>query len=470
MIQEVDKIFNIQSSFDNLQNLKNNNYRERIVNIKKIEAFILNENNHKKIAKALWDDLRKSNEEVISTEISPIILTIKHICRNLKSWMQDRHVPSPLTMAGMQSYIKYEPKGVVLIISPWNYPFQLSILPLVYAIAAGNAVILKPSEISSSTSSILNLMLSDIFKQNEVAVIQGGVDIATALLNKASNHIHFTGSPAVGKIVMKAASNNLTSVTLELGGKSPVIIDETANIISSTQKIAWAKCLNNGQTCVAPDYAFIHESKIDNFKSLFSDTINKFYNSENKGISQSPDYCRIINNKNYSRLTELIDDAISKGAEKISYEDSNAEDKFIAPTLLLNVNEDMRIMQEEIFGPILPIIIYNEISEVISYINNRPTPLASYIMSSSNKNTKYIIDNTSSGGTAVNELMVTTINPSLPFGGKNNSGIGKSNGIHSFIDFSNERGIVVRKWGNLKMIYPPYNAKIFKLFKKIIKL
>lgn len=470
MMQEVDKIFNIQSSIDNLQSLKNTNYRERIVNIKKIESFILNEDNHKNIAKALWNDLRKSNEEVISTEISPIILTIKHICKNLKSWMQDKHVPSPLTMAGMQSYIKYEPKGVVLIMSPWNYPFYLTVVPLVYAIAAGNSVIVKPSEISNSTSSIIKSIISEIFKQNEVAVIEGGVDIATALLNKATNHIHFTGSPNVGKIVMKAASNNLTSVTLELGGKSPVIIDESSKIFASTKKIAWAKCLNNGQTCVAPDYAFIHESKMNEFKTIFSDTINKFYNSNNKGISQSPDYCRIINKKNHSRLTELIDDAISKGAEKISFEDSNPEDKFIAPTLLLNVNEEMKIMHEEIFGPVLPIITYNDISEVISYINNRPTPLASYIMSSSNKNIKFIIDNTSSGGTVVNELMMTSVNPNLPFGGKNNSGIGKSNGIHSFIDFSNERGIIVRKWGNLNIIYPPYNAKIFKLFKKIIKI
>ncbi len=467
---DIDQLFSCQHNRQNLQALKNTNARDRIGKIKKIEQYILNPDNHKKIATALSKDLRKSNEEVISTEISPVILTIKSVYKNLKGWMLDEHVPSPLTMAGMSSYIKYEPKGHIMIMSPWNYPFQLSLNPLIYALVAGNAITIKPSEISANTSAVLKQMITDIFPENEVAVIEGDVSIATKLLDKPFNHIHFTGSPSVGRIIMKAASKHLTSITLELGGKSPVIVDDTVNEKSAAQKIAWAKCLNSGQTCIAPDYALVHKSKLHSFLDEFQSTINKFYNPEKKGIQLSPHYCRIINEKNHKRIINLIDNAIQNGAKKVIGEDSDAEDKFISPTVLINVENNMDIMKEEIFGPVLPVITYNEIDEAIDKIHQLPTPLALYIMSNSNKNINQIMNNTSAGGTAINELMVTSVNPNLPFGGVNNSGMGKSNGKHSFIDFSNERGIVKRKWGNLKMIYPPYSARIFKLFKRVIRL
>jgi len=467
---DIDQLFKTQHNRENLQALKNTSARERVNKIKKIEQYILNADNHEKIAAALSKDLRKSNEEVISTEISPVILTIKSVCKNLRGWMLDEHVPSPLTMAGMSSYIKYEPKGHVMIMSPWNYPFQLTINPLIYAIAAGNAVTIKPSEISSNTSALLKEMIHEIFPENEAIVIEGDVPVATDLLEKPFNHIHFTGSPNVGKIVMKAASKNLTSVTLELGGKSPVIVDNTVNEKSAAQKIAWAKCLNSGQTCIAPDYALVHKSKLHSFLDEFESTINKFYNPENKGIQKSPDYCRIINEKNHLRVMRLIDNAIENGAKKVIGGESDPSDKYISPTVLVNVNNSMEIMKEEIFGPVLPVITYNEINEVIEQIHQLPTPLALYIMSNSSKNIKHLMDNTSAGGTAINELMVTSINPNLPFGGNNNSGIGKSNGKHGFVDFSNERGVVKRKWGNLKIIYPPYSARIFQLFKKVVRL
>ncbi len=237
----IDDIFSLQSEKANLQQLKNSTARERIAKIKKIEKYILDPINHKIIAEAVYKDLRKSNEEVISTEITPIILTIKNVCKNLKSWMIDKHVPSPLTMAGMSSYIKYQPKGNILILSPWNYPFQLAIIPLIYAIAAGNAITIKPSEISHNISGKIKAMIQELFNNNEVAVVEGDAMVATKLLSKPYNHIYFTGSPAVGKIVMKAAAEHLTSFTLELGGKSPVIVDEKASISSAAEKIAWAK-------------------------------------------------------------------------------------------------------------------------------------------------------------------------------------------------------------------------------------
>jgi len=466
----IEQLFSTQHNRQNLQALKNTNAKERIEKIKKIEKYILNTTNHEKIATALSRDLRKSNEEVISTEVSPVILTIKSVCKNLKGWMLDEHVPSPLTMAGMSSYIKYEPKGHVMIISPWNYPFQLTINPLIYAIAAGNAITIKPSEISSNTSAVLKEMIHELFQENEAIVIEGDVSVASELLDQPFNHIHFTGSPAVGKIVMKAASKHLTSVTLELGGKSPVIVDDTVNEKSAAQKIAWAKCLNSGQTCIAPDYALVHKSKLHSFLDEFQSTINQFYNSEEKGIQHSPDYCRIINEKNHQRVMNLIDNALQNGAKKVIGGESDAEDKFISPTVLINVDDNMDIMKEEIFGPVLPVITYNEINEAVEKIHQLPTPLALYIMSNSNKNINHIMNNTSAGGTAINELMVTSINPNLPFGGMNNSGIGKSNGKHGFVDFSNERGVVKRKWGNLKIIYPPYSARIFQLFKKVVRL
>ncbi len=466
----IEQLFSNQNKRENLQALKNTSVRERIGKIKKIEQYILSSNNHDLIASALSKDLRKSNEEVISTEISPVILTIKSVCKNLRGWMQDEHVPSPLTMAGMSSYIKYEPKGLVMIMSPWNYPFQLTLNPLIYAIAAGNAITIKPSEVSSNTSAVLKQMINELFPENEVVVIEGDVSIATELLNKPFNHIHFTGSPNVGKIVMKAASQHLTSVTLELGGKSPVIVDDTVNEKSAAQKIAWAKCLNSGQTCIAPDYALVHESKLQSFLDAFEATINKFYNPEQKGIQSSPDYCRIVNEKNHHRVMNLINNALENGAKKVIGGESDPDDKFISPTVLINVDDKMDIMKEEIFGPVLPVMTYKEINDAIKKIHHLPTPLALYIMSNSNSNIKHIMDNTSAGGTAINELMVTSINPNLPFGGMNNSGIGKSNGKHGFVDFSNERGVVKRKWGNLKIIYPPYSAKIFELFKKVVRL
>ena len=467
---DIDQLFKTQHDRQNLQALKNTSARERISKIKKIESYILNTENHKKIANALAKDLRKSNAEVISTEITPVILTIKSVCKNLRRWMLDEHVPSPLTMAGMSSYIKYEPKGHVLIITPWNYPFQMPVNPLIYAIAAGNAITIKPSEMSANTSGILKEMINELFNENEIAVVEGDASTSTELLNKPFNHIHFTGSPTVGKIVMKAASQHLTSVTLELGGKSPVIVDNTVNEKSAAQKIAWAKCLNSGQTCIAPDYALVHKSKLHSFLDAFEATINKFYNPENNGIQGSPDYCRIINEKNHQRVMRLIDNALENGAKKVIGGESDSNDKYIPPTVLINVNSEMEIMNEEIFGPVLPVITYNDINEVIDKIHQLPTPLALYIMSNSTKNIDYIMNNTSAGGTAINELMMTSVNPNLPFGGKNNSGIGKSNGKHGFVDFSNERGVVKRKWGNLKIIYPPYSARIFELFKKVVRL
>ena len=290
---EIKRIYEVQSNPKNVLALRNSSYQDRIAKIKSIYNYILNKSNHDRIAEALYKDLRKSNEEVITTEMTPVILTIKEVCKKLKHWMKDEHVPSPVTMVGMSSFIKYESKGNILIIGPWNYPFQLAIYPLVYAIAAGNTAIIKPSEFSSNTANAISIMIKELFDESEVAVVEGGIPEATALLALPFNHIHFTGSPKVGKIVMEAAAKNLTAVTLELGGKSPVIIDGSTNLNSTAEKVCWGKTLNSGQTCIAPDFALVQENALDGFVEGFKRACEKFYDPNKKGIDQSKDYGRI---------------------------------------------------------------------------------------------------------------------------------------------------------------------------------
>lgn len=468
---EINRIFKLQSDPINTTRLRTSSYKERVEKIKRLESFILNDSNHQIIADALYKDLRKPNEEVITTEITPTLLNIKHVLKNLKNWMKDEHVPSPITMVGMSSYIKYESKGTLLLISPWNYPIFLSLYPLIYGIAAGNAIILKPSEISSYTSKAIANMVQTIYEEHEVAVIEGSVEEATELLKLPFNHIHFTGSPNVGKIVMKAAAENLSGVTLELGGKSPVIIDGTGDTKEIAEKTAWGKTLNCGQTCIAPDYILIQEKELESFISEFKTAVNKFYNAHNNGLDKAAEYGRIIDDKNFSRIETILNDAVKKGATIVFGGHHIKEDKFMEPTLLTNVTYDMLVMQEEIFGPILPIMTYNKNSDVIQLLQKMPSPLAIYIMSRKKKNIQYFLDHTVSGGVGVNELMLTPVNPGLPFGGINNSGMGKSGGKHSFTDFSNEKGIVKKNFGNLiKLVYPPYKKSIFKYFKHIVRL
>ena len=467
---EIKRIYEVQSNPKNVLALRNSSYQDRIAKIKSIYNYILNKSNHDRIAEALYKDLRKSNEEVITTEMTPVILTIKEVCKKLKHWMKDEHVPSPVTMVGMSSFIKYESKGNILIIGPWNYPFQLAIYPLVYAIAAGNTAIIKPSEFSSNTANAISIMIKELFDENEVAVVEGGIPEATALLALPFNHIHFTGSPKVGKIVMEAAAKNLTAVTLELGGKSPVIIDGSTNLNSTAEKVCWGKTLNSGQTCIAPDFALVQENALDGFVEGFKRACEKFYDPDKKGIDQSKDYGRIINDTNFDRVQALLEDAKENGAKVEFGGEVNKQDRYIQPTLLSNINMQMKIMQDEIFGPILPVVSFKNKEDVTELLNSFPSPLALYIMSNNKDNTKYFLDHTVAGGTCINELMLTSVNPHLPFGGVNNSGVGKTGGKHSFMDFSNQRGVIKRKYGNsIKLIYPPFNKQIFKYFQKVIK-
>lgn len=464
MKNQFQPIFNKQKEYQ--YTVGNTTYRQRIEKLNLLKtAFETTFKN--KIRQALFDDFKKPFAETDLTEIYPILSEIKHTKKHLKSWMKDEKVATPLAFLGSSSWIRYEPKGVCLLISPWNFPVNLTFGPLISAIAAGNTVIIKPSEMTPHTAAVMGEIITDLFDEQEIAYIEGSVETSTALLQLPFNHIFFTGSPAVGKIVMKAAAANLTSVTLELGGKSPTIIDETANLKAAAKKIAWGKFINNGQICVSPDYLFIKENIKEEFISELKLQIEAFYTKE---ASTSASYCRIVNEAHTNRLIEHITDATNKGATIAYGGNFKASNHFIEPTIIINLAKDATILEDEIFGPILPIITYASLEEVISYINSKEIPLAMYIYSQHQKNIQQLISNTRAGTTCINNNVVQFSNTNLPFGGSNNSGIGKSHGEFGFQAFSNQRSILKQHTiGAMEFLFPPYTNSKQKLIDYTLK-
>lgn len=440
---------------------------QRLTRIRRIQTWI---NTHEKdIQRALYDDFRKPPAEVLLSELMPVHAEIRHTLRHLRQWMKPQRVPTPLSLTGTRSSIHHEPKGNVLIIAPWNYPFGLIIRPLVLALAAGNVAILKPSELTPHTAGLIKRMITELFPPEEVAVFEGDAEVASALLDLPFNHIYFTGSPAVGRIVMTAAAKHLTSVTLELGGKSPAIIDETADVKDTATKLAWGKYLNNGQTCIAPDYVLIQESVKEPFLRALGDSLTRMYSPDGKPVEASDSYARIVNTAHFQRVRALLDDAVAKGATVIHGGKLNPDQNFIEPTVLEGVTDDMRVMQDEIFGPVLPIVPYSSLDDALRVVNGRAKPLALYIHSHSRQNTQYLLDRTSAGDTVINDVMLQYGNVELPFGGVNNSGLGKSNGFFGFQEFSNQRGVMQREFGTVKFLYPPYTEKVKKLIGFLMK-
>jgi aldehyde dehydrogenase (NAD+) len=456
--QEVLRIFQAQQA--KTQELKNQTAKERIAKLKALKALIMK--HREGIQNAIYQDFKKPQPDTDLTEILPTLSSISHVCHSLRKWMKPKRVATPLNLLGSKGRVYHEPKGVALIIAPWNYPFQLLFDPLVYALAAGNAVILKPSELTPHTSAYMKKMIAELFPENEVAVIEGDAKVAQALLKQPFDHIFFTGSPMLGKVIMKAAAEHLSSVTLELGGKSPVIVDESANIKDAAEKIAWGKFINCGQTCIAPDYMLVHESKKDELLQALKGNISKLF-GQNSTVEpeQSPDYTRVVNQRHFLRVKNLLDDAVEKGAKVEFGGKSNAEGNYIAPTLISQVDDQMNIMHEEIFGPLLPIKTYTHLQEATDYINTKPKPLALYFFGKSKQNRDFVLQHTTAGGTAINDTLVHIANPDLPFGGVNNSGIGKTHGLYGFLAFSNERSVLTQKtgWTTIKMLYPPYTSK-----------
>lgn len=414
----------------------------------------------KEILIALKKDLDRAPFESYETEVGFIYKELRIAIKNISKWSKLQKVGTPLINFMSSSYIYNEPYGTVLIMSPWNYPFLLTINPLIGAISAGNCCVLKVSENSINSSRVIEKIVREVFDKEHVSLIQGGKEVNQQLLNEKFDYIFFTGSPSVGKIVMKSASKYLTPLTLELGGKSPCIVDKSANISVAAKRIAWGKFLNAGQVCISPDYVLVHESKKFELVKLIQKNIIKFYG---KIPEKSQDYPRIINEKHFKRLTNLMNHG------RIIYGGRASLNTLkIAPTIIDSVKLDSPIMQEEIFGPLLPIITFKEINQAYSIVGSFPKPLALYIFS----NDKYVIRETlnklSFGGGCINDTITHIANSNLPFGGVGQSGMGKYHGKLSFDTFTNKKGVV--KKSNLIDIYlryPPYKNHL-SIIKKLM--
>ncbi|MEM8503612.1 MAG: aldehyde dehydrogenase [Cyanobacteria bacterium P01_D01_bin.1] len=411
------------------------------------------------IIQAAKDDLGRPEfegyfEVAVTAELS-------YVLKKLKSWMKPQKVGLPLSQLPGSAWVQPEPLGCVLIIGPWNYPFQLVISPLIGAIASGNCAIIKPSEIAPATSKVVAELIGSTFDPSYVAVREGGVETAQSLLAQKFDHIFFTGGTRVGQIVMEAAAKQLTPVTLELGGKSPCIVDQDINVEVTAKRIVWGKYLNAGQTCVAPDYLLVHEAVKPALVEALQQTIEESYGND---PAQSPDFSRLVSDRQFDRVAGLIEGNVIAGGQ------TNRADKFIAPTVLDNVSWDAPVMQEEIFGPVLPVLSYQEIEEAIAQINARPKPLALYIFSRSKSLQEKILSSTSSGGVCINDVFLHLAIWGMPFGGVGDSGIGAYHGKTSFDTFSHMKSVLRKPfWLDIDWRYPPY-AKKLDFFKKIVSL
>ncbi len=400
------------------------------------------------------------------TDLDAQLLMIKSegefIVKHLKSWMAPEPIQATLMTVGKKSYVQYEPKGIVLHLSTWNAPIAEAFVLAFGAMAAGCPFVLKPSELAPHSAQVLADIVARCFTDDEFAVLQGGPEVASELLKLPFNHIFYIGGHGVGRIVLRAAAEHFATVTLEMGGKNPVIVDASADIAEAGKKIAWGRVANAGQVCLAPDYALVHESVAQQFIAELGQSMTAMYNPDGKGFDQSGDLPRIVNRRHYDRIKALLDDAIAKGAKVVFGGQTKADELFIAPTILTNMSEDMKIMQEEIFGPIICIVPFKRREEAIETIRRRPKPLGSYIFARDRAAIDWYLARTTSGSTVVNHNLIQSgTNPHLPFGGVNASGIGRIGGRYTFLECSNARAVVEdgKGLGDPDMMYPPYSDK-----------
>jgi len=431
-------------------------YEFRITQLKKLKALL--QKHQDEIIQALYQDLHKSEFEAYTTEVGFNIRSITAAIKNLKKWMKKTRYPGEIFLPFTKAFTIPEPKGTVLLIGPYNYPFQLVIEPLIGAIAAGNTVIIKPSEFTPQTEAVIKKIINDNFPKAYLFVVTGDMQVSSALLTQSFDHIFFTGSTRVGKLVYQAASKFLTPVTLELGGKSPTIIDATANLSIAAERIAFAKFTNAGQTCIAPDYVYVQDQVHDQFVVALKAVIHQRYSNKEA-------FGRIVNDRHVERLSLLID------AKKVVEGGiTEHKDKYISPTLLTNVVWTDAVMQEEIFGPILPILKFNKIEEVITLLLKQEKPLALYLFSESKATQKLVWDSLSFGNGAINDALMQVSSSHLPFGGVGHSGFGSYHGQHSFNTFSHFKSYIVKSTRfDLPIAYPPYSQKKLAFIKKILK-
>jgi len=437
--------------------------RERLAALEALRATI--DRREKDILAALSADFGKPEAETIFSEIMPVMQEIAHVRLHLRRWMKPRRVLPTMATIGTSAEIRPEPRGVCLIIAPWNYPFNLMFSPLVSALAAGNSAILKPSEMTPATSRLIAEIVAESFSPDLVTVIEGDKDVAGRLLELPFDHIFFTGSPQVGKIVMAAAAKNLASVTLELGGKSPTIVGPGADLKKAAQWTTFGRFANAGQTCIAPDHVFVHQSVAAEFTAALRAEITNFYGAV---AEKSADYARIVNDHHAERLRGLLDDAVTKGAKVVH--GGKGEGRFLEPTLIEAMTPEMEIDREEIFGPILPIMTFDDLEEPIARINERPKPLALYVFERDKAFIERVISGTSSGGVSVNASFLHYTHPGLPFGGVNNSGLGAAHGIHGFQAFSHEKSVLTNRFSAVPMLFPPYTDRVRRLIRMARRL
>ena len=451
--------FNNSKAFFNTHKTKNLKFRKQ--QLKLLSKNIKNHENE--LLDALYKDLGKSKVEAYATEIGMLLKSIKLMRKELKNWSKTKQTDTTLYLFPTKSYIKKEPYGTVLIIGPFNYPVQLVFEPLIGAIAAGNTAIVKPSELTPHVAIVIRDIIEDTFDETYVSVVEGGIEETQTLLSLPFDYIFFTGSEKVGKIVYEAAARKLIPVTLELGGKSPVIVDDTANIKVASERISFGKFTNAGQTCVAPDYILVQRKVKNDLIKALKKTITEFYG---ENIEKSPDFGRIVNQQHFNRLNDLIqihkDNVVFGG-------NSSKEDLYIEPTLLDNITNDNKIMKEEIFGPILPIITYDNFDEVLEIIQSKSKPLSLYLFSEDENMTHRVLEELSFGGGAINDTLMHLANPNLPFGGVGSSGIGQYHGKYSFDTFSHMKSYTFKSTRlESSLFFPPYKGK-FKYIKTFFK-
>lgn len=459
-MQKIETIFLKQTS--NRWSISKSTFSERTEKLKRLKNEILKR--REDIKEALYNDFKKPYAESELTEIHTSLEEINFALKNLKKWMTPKRVSTPMTLFGSRSEIHYEARGVVLILSPWNYPFSLLIHPLVAAIAAGNCIIAKPSEKTPHTATLLQEIMESIFSLDEVALVLGDVTVAEKLLELPFDHIFFTGSTSVGKKIMLAAAKNLATVTLELGGKSPVILDRIVDLEDAVEKIAWGKFLNGGQTCVAPDYVFVPEELKPRFIELFKIQIIKYYGDTEKKQAESQDFARLIDQRSFKRLDDKL-----KKESLLSGFAGLPEQNYLPPTVIESVL-DSTLMEEEIFGPILPVITYIKIEEVINYLQSQSRPLALYLFSKQREFINNLLCSTTSGGVVVNNVVLHLANSHLPFGGVGHSGQGSYHGHFGFKAFSHERSVLRQgRFSLISFYFPPYGTVRSKLAFKLLR-
>jgi aldehyde dehydrogenase (NAD+) len=430
--------------------------RERLARLRKIEKWLLA--HRQDVIQAVQADFYRPATEIEISETMPVLNEVRHALADLERWVRPKKVDAPLHYLGTRSYIRYEPKGVCLIIAPWNYPFNLCMGPLVSALAAGNTAIVKPSEFTPNTGALVKKLAAELFSPDQVTVVEGDATTSQQLLALPFDHIFFTGSPTVGKLVMKAAAEHLASVTLELGGKSPTIVDGSNSLADAARRIAFGKFFNNGQTCIAPDYVLVKAAVQQEFVSLLQREIQNLFGAQQPVTDQSPDYARLVHQRHFDRIGQLVEQAAAQGANVHRVGEPDRATRFYPPTLLTEVPATARVLEEEIFGPVLPLISYQNDSDVFDFINTRPKPLGMYVFSNRAYFRKKLEQQTSSGALIFNDCLLQYTHPNIPFGGVNNSGIGKAHGQFGFQSFSNEKPVIKQmpKWANTYFFHPPY--------------